>query len=85
MRRVERAAGHRLGALEPAHQRHQQQAREGEADAGEGQRRKVGEGALGDAEIDAPDERDEEHAEVGQSRRRAGGRPGEEGIVTGEV
>ena len=42
--------------------------------AGEGERREPGEGALGDGEVDAPDEDDEKHAEVGQAGRRAAGR-----------
>jgi AhpD family alkylhydroperoxidase len=68
----QRAARDGFGPLQPAHQRHQQEARQGEPDRGEGERWHPVERALGDAEVDAPDEGDEQHAQIRGERGTAG-------------
>ena len=66
----QRPARQRRQALQPMHAaRARSTTREGEPDRGERERREAGERALGDAEVDAPDEDDEQHAEVGGERR----------------
>ena len=55
------------------HQRDQEETGEPEPHPGERERGKAVERALGDAEVDAPDEGDEEHAEVGGERGSAAG------------
>ena len=60
-------------SLHISRKRPEHQARDREADRGEGERREAGEDALGDAEVDAPDQGDHQHAEVGGGAAAAGG------------